>query len=147
MEDLSDNVPNLFYHKDNTHMKNPEGVQLMADVMVAALDFYIQDKEEIRRSKMLVSTEHKSNHFSGTYIRDYNNILRRKAQVVRNVPIQQNLRLPEVVMRIRPGSGPSRATYRQRGPRLTTPPTKGRARTPRRHLTQRAAKSGGTPNC
>ena len=70
----------------------------MVDVMAAALDFYIQDKQEDRKSKRLVGTEHKSNHFSGSYIRDCHNILRRKAQVVRNVPIRQSLQLLKVVM-------------------------------------------------
>ncbi len=35
----------------------------MVDVMVAAFDLYIQDKEEIRTSKRLVGTARKSNHF------------------------------------------------------------------------------------
>ncbi len=95
---LSGNVPNLFCPMDNTHQKHPEGMQLMVVVMVAALDFCIRDEEEISRNKRLVGTEHKSNLFSSTYTRDYHNILRRSAQVVSSVPVQQDLQLPEVVM-------------------------------------------------
>ncbi len=52
----------------------------MNDLLNLAVDYYLQDKQEVSTSVRLTTTQHQDHYFRATCISDYHNIFRRKYQ-------------------------------------------------------------------
>ena len=52
----------------------------MNDLLNLAVDYYLQDKQEVLTSVRLTTTQHQDDYFRATCVSDYHNIFRRKYQ-------------------------------------------------------------------
>ncbi len=80
---LTDEIQRIreaFYDNKLLHPNPERGVPMMNDLINLAVNFYVQDKQEILTSNRLTSTQPEDNYFRNTNIWDYHNNCRRKFQ-------------------------------------------------------------------
>ncbi len=69
-----------YYDQKLLHPNESKGAPIVNDVVNFAVDFYMQDREEILTSTRLTTTQKEADYFRGSYIMDPHNICRRKYQ-------------------------------------------------------------------
>ncbi len=69
-----------FYDRKRLRPNELKGAPVMNDLINFAVDFYLQDREEILTSTRLTITQREAGYFRGSYIMDPYNICRRKYQ-------------------------------------------------------------------
>ncbi len=79
------------------HPNRERGHPIIHDLINNAVDFYVQDKQEIICSSRLNTTEPLDDYFRGTYISDPHNIFRRKFRKLRQ---RGQMNLEQVVPRV-----------------------------------------------
>ncbi len=109
-----------FHDPKLLHLNELKGAPIVNDLINCAVDFYLQDREEILTSTRL-TTQREAEYFRGSYIMDPQNICRRKYQK----SIQRDLRDP-----ITPGQQVTLATRRQAEDTVPEPWHKGLGRAP-----------------
>ena len=69
-----------YYDQKLLHPNELKAASIMNELINLAVEYYMQDREEILTSARFTTLQVEEDYFRGSYIRDFHNICRRKYQ-------------------------------------------------------------------